>query len=441
MTSAVLGWSALTGAVPTTLTVLGAAGLVALIARRDPAWWTRHVPRAVLLALLVPVATAIVVDRVWRPFPDRLPVDALVYLGVAVLALALLVLRLRPPGKRSRAGAVLRVLGLGLAAAAVVVAAASGVNRYYGQFPTVGAALDVPLANQADLADLAPADGVVAAPGGVPLQRMWTAPSGMPEHGRIAEVPVPGVRSGFVARPALVYLPPAYLATTRPELPVLVLLGGQPGSPRDWFDGGRLAQRMDVYAAAHAGLAPVVVVTDQLGSAMANPLCLDSPLGNVATYTDVDVPAWIRGRLHVDPAPRSWAVGGFSSGGTCALQASVRSPAVYPTFVDISGQDEPSLGSRAHTVQRVFAGDDAAFRAANPLDQVVRAHPDIAGMLIAGDRDTKYRPQAEHVRRALLGAGVPVEFALLPGGHTWNVWGPGLDAALPWLGTRIGLTP
>lgn len=440
MTSAVLGWSVLTGAVPATLTVLGATGLVALLARRDATWWSRRVPRAVLVALLVPVATAVVVDRVWRPFPDPLPVDALVYLGVATLALALLALRLTG-GRRPGTGAVGRGLGLGLAAAAIVAAAASGVNRHYGQFPTVGAALGVPLANQADLADLAPPDGVLAAPHGVPLQSVWVAPSGMPEHGRIAEVPIPGVRSGFVARPALVYLPPAYLAATRPALPVLVLLGGQPGAPRDWFDGGRLAQRMDAYAAAHAGLAPVVVVVDQLGSTMANPLCVDSRLGNVATYTDVDVPAWIRGRLHVDPDPRSWAVGGFSNGGTCALQASVRSSAVYPTFVDISGQDEPSLGSRSATVRAVFAGDAAAFRAVNPLDQVVRTRPDIAGMLVAGAQDTQYRPQAEHVRRTLLDAGVPVEFALLPGGHTWKVWGPGLDAALPWLGSRIGLTP
>lgn len=151
MTSAVLGWSMLTGAVPATLTVLGAAGLVALLGRRDATWWSRSVPRAVLVALLVPVATAVVVDRIWRPFPDPLPVDALVYLGVTALALALLAQRLTGR-RRSRAAAVGRALGLGLAAAAVVVAAASGVNRYYGQFPTVGAALGVPPANQADLA-------------------------------------------------------------------------------------------------------------------------------------------------------------------------------------------------------------------------------------------------------------------------------------------------
>jgi hypothetical protein len=169
VTSAVLGWSMLTGAVPATLTVLGAAGLVALLGRRDATWWSRSVPRAVLVALLVPVATAVVVDRIWRPFPDPLPVDALVYLGVTALALALLAQRLtgrrqRLTGRRrSRAVAVGRALGLGLAAAAVVAAAASGVNRYYGQFPTVGAALGVPPANQADLAWRVWAPGLDAA--------------------------------------------------------------------------------------------------------------------------------------------------------------------------------------------------------------------------------------------------------------------------------------
>ena len=34
-------------------------------------------------------------------------------------------------------------------------------------------------------------------------------------------------------------IPPAYLASPRAQLPVLVLLSGQPGTPRDWLDGGR----------------------------------------------------------------------------------------------------------------------------------------------------------------------------------------------------------
>ncbi len=130
------------------------------------------------------------------------------------------------------------------------------------------------------------------------------------------------------------------------------MLAGQPGSPEDWLNGGKLAMTMDAFAREHHGLAPVVVVPDGTGSQLANPLCLDSQLGKVASYLAVDVPTWIKTHLQVDPDPRSWAVGGLSYGGTCSLQLATNHPEVYPTFLDLSGQEEPTLGDRRRTVDR-----------------------------------------------------------------------------------------
>jgi len=199
---------------------------------------------------------------------------------------------------------------------------------------------------------------------------------------------------------------------------------------------------MDAFAAAHDGLAPVVVMVDQLGAPLANPLCMDSRLGKVATYLAVDVPAWVRATLQVDPDPSGWAIGGLSNGGTCSLQMAVTAPEVYPTFVDISGEAEPTLGDRAATVQAAFGGDEAAFAAVNPLDVLAqRRFPDTAGYLVAGDQDTVYGPQAQRVFDACRAAGMDVQLHVLPGGHTFGVWGPGLEQALPWLATRLGITP
>jgi S-formylglutathione hydrolase FrmB len=221
-------------------------------------------------------------------------------------------------------------------------------------------------------------------------------------------------------------------------LPVLVLLSGQPGSPDDWLTGGDLAARMNAFAALNHGLAPVVVMPDPLGSPLANPLCLDSRLGKAASYLRVDVPAWVTAHLQAQPVR---AIGGFSSGGTCALQMALTAPDVYPDFVDISGQAEPTLGTHAETVDAAFGGDEAAFRAVNPLDLLAaRAFPDTQGYLVAGSEDRDYRPQAERVYTALRAAHVAATLAVLPGGHTWTVWGPGLEAALPWLADRLGLT-
>jgi S-formylglutathione hydrolase FrmB len=261
----------------------------------------------------------------------------------------------------------------------------------------------------------------------------------MPATGVVSQVDIPATTSGFPTRPGWVYLPPAYLGSTRARLPVLILLSGQPGSPDDWLTSGELAQRADAYAAAHAGLAPVIVMPDHLGDPLANPLCVDSPLGNAFSYLTVDVPAWIRAALQVDPD--GWAVGGLSNGGTCSVQLAVNAPDLFATFVDISGEDAPTLGDRDRTVQEAFGGDDAAYRAVNPLDVLTtRTFPDTAGYLVGGEQDDVYLPQAQRVLAACRAAGMDVQLHTRPGGHTWEVWGPGLGDALPWLGTRQGLT-
>ena len=141
---------------------------------------------------------------------------------------------------------------------------------------------------------------MVARPGQA-LQRAWHPPHGMPGTGAVYQVNIPGVRSGFAARPGYIYLPPAYLVRPRPQLPVLVLLGGQPGDPRAWVDSGQVQAVMDAFASRHHGVAPVVVMADDLGGYFANPMCLNSRLGNVQTYLTVDVPDWITSHLQVRP--------------------------------------------------------------------------------------------------------------------------------------------
>jgi S-formylglutathione hydrolase FrmB len=430
-----LNWSLLSGPLPAVLLAAGAVAGVYLLRPRGPRrrWWLRVVPLTIGIGVgVVGVAGLLIDSMVAAPLPPTVGAWAAA-LGVAIATAV-----------AARAAGAGRVAVLG-ALALVLLASVSGINGYYGQFPTVRTALGSDYTDEIDFGAAAtPAPRLIRRAGGAPLAATWSPPAGMPATGRVAQVDIPGPVSGFAARPGWVYLPPSYLSGVRAQLPVLVLLPGQPGDSRDWLDGGRLAQRMDAFAAGHRGLAPVVLMPDALGSELANPLCLDSALGNAAGYLTVDVPAWIRLHLQIDPDPASWAVGGFSYGGTCALQLALTAPQVYPTFLDISGQSEPSLGTRADTVHAAFgdgAGADAAFRAVNPLDLLAtRRYPQTAGALVAGADDPEFRPQADTVFAALQAAGVPSTLTVLPGGHTWAVWGPGLDASLPWLGSRLGLT-
>ena len=432
--------SLVSGPVPIIVLATGLTALVWLAVRRRRSWWSRAIPLSVVAGLATAAVAALVVDVLWRPFPDPLPRVALLWTGLTATALALAVARTRvaprPPGIARRVlpfGAVVLVLVTGLAQ----------VNQLYYAYPTLGSALGLAPAQQVPFADVTPREPqVVTAPPGRPLADGWTAPAGMATRGAVSEVSVPGTVSGFGARPAWVYFPPAYLGSPRPVLPVLVLVAGQPGAPRDWLDGGRLVATMDAFAAAHSGLAPVVVVPDPTGSQLGQTLCVDSKNGQAFSYLTVDVPAWIRSTLQVDPDPAHWTIGGVSAGGTCALQLAVNAPTVYPTFLDLSGPEAPSVGSVQQTVADFFGGDLAAYRRVNPLDVLASGRlpaGTIAGAVAAGVGDARYGPDARRVRDALLAAGMDTRYLELPGGHSWQVWAEALRQLLPFVATRGGL--
>lgn len=428
-----LSYSLLSGPVPTAIALLAGPGTIWLLLVRRR-WYLIAVPAAVVVSVTATLGLHAFVEKVWHPFAD--PVEAPVYAAIAVAFFGVAMVIPRVIAARRR---ILASLVSVVSAAAVVAAGAVQVNAVFAAYPTVGTALGASGVEQVALSAVGGHDADVVT--GHPLESAWHAPAGLPSDGRILTAVIPGSTSGFTARAAEIYLPPAYFAKPRPLLPVLVLLAGQPGSPQDWLDGGQLVPTADGFARHHHGLAPVVVVADGTGSQLANPLCMDSRLGNVATYLATDVPRWVTTNLQIDPDPQAWAVGGLSYGGTCALQLAANYPKIYPTFLDMSGQDEPTLGDRQHTIEAAFNGDVAAFTRVNPLDLLrSRRYPTSAGAFVVGDDDEHYRPQVETMFRAARVAGMNVHLDLVPGGHSFTVWSTGLRSQFDWLAKRFSLT-
>ncbi|NMN98643.1 alpha/beta hydrolase-fold protein [Antrihabitans stalactiti] len=431
-------WSLLDGPLPWLITVAGVGGGLWLVCVRRRWFVRRAVPTAIVVAVVVTGIVRVVVERWWRPFPDSVPMAICAYFACGVCAVVLVVPRIV-----ASAGVAGRVIS-GVAGVGVLLALTLQANVFFAQYPTIGDLLELAPANEIPFADVPGPTTVVT---GVPLEPVWrtvpTAATVGATPGRVvADLPIPGARSGFPARSAQLYLPPAYFASPRPLLPVLILLPGQPGSPSDWFHGGRLTATMDAFAAAHAGLAPVVVVADENGGSFDNPVCLDSRLGNAATYLAVDVPDWVRTHLQVDPTPTSWAIAGISSGGTCALQMATNYPQVYPTFFDMSGDLEPTLGDRSQTVDAAFGGDDAAFTRVNPVDLMrVRSYPESNGLFVTGVEDSDGLAAQRSVCGAATEAEMRTRCVEVSGGHDWSVWSSALSDEMDWLATRLGLIP
>ncbi len=399
------------------LYLLGGLVVVGLLARRQGLRRT-----AVGLAVVATAGSAgwmlvWLLSDVWDLFGVSMSLPTRLWTTCLFGALALAITNLIGARPRRR---VLAIVSIPLC----LLTAAAGINAEFGQFTTVRAAIGIPLYGA--LADAAAGQPIPAAD----------------TRGVVGTVTIPAARSGFPARDALVYLPAAARTANPPALPVIEMLSGQPGSPSDLFTAGRLASLLDDYAAAHQGLAPIVVVPDQLGAPDKNPMCVDSALGNSATYLTVDVPAWIRGHYRVAASPTGWAIAGFSQGGTCAIQLGAEHPALYGTILDISGELKPQAGSPAQTVQAGFGGSDAAYAAAAP-SAILAAHAPYRSLHIVfavGGDDTRYLAWTTILRAAATRAGATTDLFVSPGtAHDWHTVIYALTHALPVLAAHTGL--
>jgi S-formylglutathione hydrolase FrmB len=315
-----------------------------------------------------------------------------------------------------------------LGVALLVISAAVGVNAHFAYFPTVGEALGGPAPDEGSLAGA----GTDGAP---------------PSTGQVVSLDIPGTRSGFVARPAQVYVPPAWFRHPRPALPVVLLLHGTPGAPTDWTDGGDAQLTADTWAAQHGGTAPVLVMPDINGSYLGDSECVDSPLGAVETYLTVDVPAAVEQNLGTRPPGAGWAVAGLSEGGTCAIMLALRHPDMFSAFGDFSGLVGPRIGETnadtADTVTELFGGSQQQFEAHEPASLLAaRRYPGLGGWFQVGADDSEPLAAAQQLAPLARSAGTATCLVVMPDlGHTFDVWSAAFRDSLPWLAARLGLVP
>ncbi|MBN9612099.1 MAG: hypothetical protein J0H64_01295 [Actinobacteria bacterium] len=321
-----------------------------------------------------------------------------------------------------------------------VVTAAIGVNNDFGAYRSIGEALGVQQVGA--LQRLMHGEHGEVVHGAVDYARSWRAPEQMPLQGELGETKIPGTISGFRARPAIVWLPPAALTRTPPALPVLIVLSGQPGDPMESFGSGRISEVLDRFAAAHHGLAPIVVAPDQLSSPGRNPMCVDSAaFGNSATYLTRDVPNWIRTHFRVSDDPRMWGMQGFSQGGTCTTQLVTGYPRLFGSGIATVSQLGPVLHDVPSTIARGFGGSTAAYRAAQPA-AIMRAHgPYRDTMLVfgTGRLDAKYTGFARTLYGEARAAGIRTKLLEEPTGHDWHTVQSVFRAAFPMMAARMGL--
>jgi S-formylglutathione hydrolase FrmB len=385
--------------------------------------WRRQLGVGVPVAAAVTLVVALVLS-LGSLVPSDVRVPAYAWGFSLALAVWVAVTGWRTDGPRRRAVAVAAVV-------LTLLVTLGTVNQQSDSFPTLGRLLTANPENVVDTPQLQEIRHQVATTGTLPSQ------------GVLVRVAIPPHVSHFAAHPAYVYLPPSWFAEVTPSLPTLVLLPGEPGSAADWSDQGEADNTADAFAAAHGGVAPIIVMPDPNGYATVDTECVDSRFGRAETYLVDDVPAYAHDKLHAATGPGTMAIAGLSAGGTCSVTLALNHPDVYGTFASYSGFAHPQYleDTVQQTVDILFDGSRSAYDAHDPEHLLQTGHwVDLAGWFEVGDQDTEPVGAARTLQPLALKAGIATCVLVRPGGHDFDLWSQALVDSFPWLAWRLGLT-
>lgn len=364
-----------------------------------------------------PVANLLPADSATLSVVDWWPLRAVLLVASAALA-AGLVWRARHRLARVALSSLVVVL--------VLLNVLLAVNAYYGYFLTLGQAFGFGGPDQS-----------------MALLRNRREP---PKDGVVVAVHIPGRTSHFEGRDARVYVPPAWFAHPRPRLPVIEMLHGVPGAPTDWVEpaAGKLAA--DQWAAAHGGVAPIMIMPDVNGGTLDDTECVNSDRGQAETYLTQDVPNFVQSRFFTQPPGKEWGIAGLSEGGSCSLMLGLRHPNLYNTVADYGGLLGPRDGQDndpGDTADVFFGGSQQAFDAHEPSTLLrTRKYPGMHVYFGVGSED----PQPIDAQNALSDlarrSGIDVRTEVLPGrDHTFDTWRDLFAVSAPWLNEQLGLAP
>jgi S-formylglutathione hydrolase FrmB len=441
-TSLMHGW------IPTSIQVITAVVLALAVGWRSRRWRAVWLPAATLVGGAAAYVTHwYIVDRGLSDEPA--PSTLWLWIALTGMAAAVLVLGWRS-ARPWRRGATLLAVPLCLLSAALVL------NLWVGYFPTVPVAWNQltsgPLPDQTDQATVT----------------ALVAKRARPSHGSVVPVVIPADASHFKHRGELVYLPPEWFASNPPpQLPTVMMIGGQFNTPADWTRAGNAIKTIDDFATTHHGKAPVLVFVDSGGAFNNDTECVNGIRGNAADHLTKDVVPYMVSNFGVSPTRSNWGIVGWSMGGTCAVDLTVMHPEMFSAFVDVAGDFFPNAGNRAQTIARLFGGNANAWAAFDPTTVINRHghYSDVAGWFaISADAPPAARrnfafADAGSIRRAsrdaaanpsnqtaaayslcALGRANGIDCAVLPqpGKHDWPFADRVFAAALPWLAGQLG---
>lgn len=253
------------------------------------------------------------------------------------------------------------------------------------------------------------------------------------ESGRIGWTDLPGKLSGY-DRKGLVYLPPQYgeARYSRVRFPVVELLHGSPGTPLAWSSVLHISQVADSLLAKHL-IGPMILVMPSIdGNGHDYQDCVNGPGVSDETYLIKDVRADVFAHYRVSHDPYEWGVAGYSSGGYCAANMSLRHPGSFGAAALINGYfraaDGPAAAALNHS-QPLEAANSPLYLA----ERLTPSSTPLPAFWVAAGTHDKSDYQPATVFTAAVNRVESVPFVKFNAGDTANAWSAALPVALTWL--------
>ncbi|MEV1063765.1 alpha/beta hydrolase-fold protein [Streptomyces sp. NPDC050263] len=360
----------------------------------------------------------------------------LIALSVVAVALPLLAWsRLRGPRiLRAAARVLMLMFAQGTAIALVFVMVNNANNLYDTWDDLLGTGTHVQQA-----ADLG-ADGT----GGIALDRLpkviqkftQVEGSAMQAAGGVRVTQLKGRVSGVNAE-VYVWLPPQYdePAYAHRAFPVVELLPGYPGSAKSWYSTLHVHEQLAPLM-REGKVAPFILVAPRTNLLPGiDTGCANVPgTVNADSWLSIDVPNMVKDNFRAQPAPRGWAVAGYSAGAHCAAKLAVAHPDRYRAAVSLSGYSDPMDQPNS------LAAQDPALRRANNPYLLLRkaAVPPPVALYLSGQPHDGY--EAALALRQEAKAPTTVHVVFIPssaGGHVMALWRPQVVPAFSWLTTQL----
>ncbi|MCX4883725.1 MULTISPECIES: esterase family protein [unclassified Streptomyces] len=357
----------------------------------------------------------------------------IVLFAIALILPLVLWSRIHGPKALRTAGRMLMLLFAQGTAVALVFVLVNNANSLYDNWADL-----LGTGNHVQQAANLGADGT----GGIALKRLPKvkqdfAPATGPGMNGVRETQLKGRVSGVNAE-VYVWLPPQYdqPAYRHHKFPVVELLPGYPGSAKAWF-GSMRATRQLAPLMQSGQVAPFILVAPRTNLlAGVDTGCANIPgQVNADSWLSIDVPKMVMDNFRAEPAPRGWAVAGYSAGAHCAVKLAVAHPNRYMAAISMSGYNDP-IGER-----NSLAAQNPTVRADNNPYLLMRKSPTPPriALYVSGQPHDGYEAGVALEQSAKAPTTVHVIF--IPknaGGHNMALWRPQVVPSFRWLSVEMG---